>query len=403
MKTDNYGMVPGGMAFPDAARLILSMILLAMASLAVITAPTHLIWMVAIGATELGHMLAIICLGVIPIVWTNSWVGKGATGICLAAAILASTPVLRAIRFNRDLPARLRTAFGEAMPSQSVPLRFGDLYKGVSPQEVSAETFVYSTIDGDDLSLDFYGAQSSGSAPLVVVVHGGSWQSGDNRDFISMNRYLAGRGFAVADIIYRLAPQSKFPAAVEDTCAAIAFLRSRADKLKIDSNRIVLLGRSAGGQIALTVAYSANDPGIRGVISLYAPTDLYYSWENPGSPLILDTKSILRGYLGGSPTEIPANYDQASPIRLVTPGSPPTLLLHGGRDELVSFQQSARLAKRLQEVGVPHLNLLLPWATHAYDYILRGPGGQISTYAIEYFLEAVMRNKNSTALPTNNL
>jgi hypothetical protein len=56
-------------------------------------------------------MLTIICLGVIPIVWTNSWVGKGATGICLAAAILASTPVLRAIRFNRDLPAQLPHRF----------------------------------------------------------------------------------------------------------------------------------------------------------------------------------------------------------------------------------------------------------------------------------------------------
>jgi acetyl esterase/lipase len=146
------------------------------------------------------------------------------------------------------------------------------------------------------------------------------------------------------------------------------------------------------------VAYSANDPGIRGVISFYAPTDLYYSWQNPGNLLVLDTKSVLRDYLGGSPTETPANYNQASPIRLVTPGTPPTLLLLGGRHELISFQQSARLAKRLEEVGIPHLNLLLPWATHGFDYILRGPGGQISTYAVEYFLEAVTRKKKSTAL-----
>src|SRR5262249_11884419 len=131
--------------------------------------------------------------------------------------------------------------------------------------------------------------------------------------------------------------------------------------------------------------------GIRGVISFYAPTDLYYSWDNPGNPLVLDTKTILTDYLGGSPTGAPANYNDASPTRLATPGSPPTLLLHGGRDELVSFYQSARLAKRLDEIGVPHFNLLLPWATHGFDYILRGPGGQISTYAIEYFLEAVTR------------
>ena len=380
----------------DAARLILSMILLVTASLALVTAPTHFLWMVAVGVTELGQMLAIICLGAIPIVWTESWKGKGAAGMCLIAAILALTPVLRAIPLNRELPAQLRIAFGEATPSHSAPLRFGDLYRGVSPPEVSVETLVYSTTEGQDLSLDFYPAQSPVLAPLVVVIHAGSWQSGDNKDFISMNRYLAGRGFAVADIIYRLAPQSKFPAAADDTRAAIAFLRSQADKLKLDPNRIVLLGRSAGGQIALTVAYSANDPGIRGVISFYAPTDLYYSWENPGNPLVIDSKSVLRDYLGGSPSEAPANYTLASPIRLVRPGIPPTLLLHGGRDELVSSKQSTRLAKRLEEVGIPHLNLLLPWATHGFDYILRGPGGQISTYAIEYFLEVVTRKKNST-------
>jgi acetyl esterase/lipase len=375
----------------DLARFIFSVILLTTAALAVLPAPTHLLWMVAIGVTELGHMFALICLGAIPIVWSDSWIAKTAVGICLAAAILASTPVLRAIRSEQKLAAELRTAFGNNKLSRSAPLHYGDLYKGVSPPQVAAATLVYSRVDGEDLSLDFYRAQSADTAPLVVVIHGGSWQSGNNRDFIPMNRYLAGRGFAVADIIYRLAPRSKFPAARDDTRAAIAFLRSQADKLKIDPNRIVLLGRSAGGQIALTVAYATDDPGIRGVISLYAPTDLYYSWDNPGNPLVLDTESILTGYLGGSPAEVPSSYNDGSPIRLVKPGSPPTLLLHGGRDELVSFHQSSRLAKRLDELGVRHVNVLLPWATHAFDYILRGPGGQISTYAIEYFLEAVTR------------
>src|SRR5437868_10349596 len=82
----------------------------------------------------------------------------------------------------------------------------------------------------------------------------------------------------------------------------------------------------------------------------------------------------------------PSNYTAASPTRLVTSSSPPTLLIHGGRDELVSVYQSERLAQRLREAGVRHFNLALPWATHGFDYILRGPGGQISNYAIEYFL-----------------
>jgi acetyl esterase/lipase len=356
-----------------------------------VTAPTHLLWMVAVGVTELGHMFALICLVAAPLLWSNSWAGKGAAGMCVLAAMLAATPVLRAIRFAGGVPEELRTAFGIATPSRSAPLNYADLYKGLSPPELSPRTLIYTTAEDQQLALDFYRLESERAAPLVIVIHAGSWQSGDNRDFVSMDRYLAGRGYAVADILYRLAPRWKFPAAADDARAAISFLRGQADELKIDPNRIVLLGRSAGGEIALAVAYSANDPGIRGVISFYAPTDLYYSWENPGNPWVLDTDSVLTDYLGGSPTEFPSNYNLASPIRLVTPHSPPTLLLHGGRDELVSYRQSERLAKQLKEIGVAHSNLLLPWATHGFDYILRGPGGQISTYAIEYFLETVTR------------
>ena len=92
----------------DAVRLLLSILLLATASLAVVTAPTHFLWMVAVGVTELGQMFALICLGIIPIIWSDSWAGKGAAGMCVAAAVLASTPVLRAIRVDHDLPAELR-------------------------------------------------------------------------------------------------------------------------------------------------------------------------------------------------------------------------------------------------------------------------------------------------------
>lgn len=356
------------------------------ASLAVFPAPTHFFWMVAVGVTEWGHALALICLGAAVPLWSNTWSGRVAVGLCVTAAVVALTPVFRASRVARDLPRQLREAFGDAVPARPSPLLYADLFRGISPPEVQAESLVYSKIQDTELSLDFYRAQITSPAPLVVVIHGGSWQSGDNKDFIPMNRYLAGRGFAVADIIYRLAPRWKFPAASDDVLAAIAFLRNQADSLKIDPNRIVLLGRSAGGQIALNVAYSAKDPGIRGVISFYAPADLYWSWEHPGNPLVIDTKSVLTDYLGGNPSQASSSYDAGSPIRFVNASTPPTLLLHGGRDELVSSYQSVRLVKRLAEAGVPHLNVELPWATHGFDYIFRGPGGQISTYAVEYFL-----------------
>ena len=202
------------------------------------------------------------------------------------------------------------------------------------------EVLVYSNTEGTNLSLDFYRPQSQRPAPLLVMIHGGSWVSGDNKDFIALDQYLAGRGFAVADVLYRLAPKSRYPAASDDVREAIGYLQHHAESLRIDPRYIVLIGRSAGGQIALNVAYSANDPAIRGVVSFYGPADLTWSWENPGNPLVIDTRGRLTDFLGGSPSEAASNYDSASPVRFVTPRVPPTLLLHGGRDELVALHHS---------------------------------------------------------------
>ena len=91
-------------------------------------------------------------------------------------------------------------------------------------------------------------------APLVIVVHGGSWESGDNKQLPELNSYLAHKGFNVAAITYRLAPQYKSPAPSEDVHDAIQYFIQHAARYKIDTNNIVLLGRSAGGQIVLSAA-----------------------------------------------------------------------------------------------------------------------------------------------------
>jgi acetyl esterase/lipase len=254
---------------------------------------------------------------------------------------------------------------------------------------VEPKTIVYRKIDGADLSLDFYPAKNAEDAPLVVMIHGGSWSSGGNKDFVPMDQYLAGRGYAVADVLYRLAPRAPFPAASDDVRAAIFFLRERALELHFDATRIVLLGRSAGGQIALHAAYASNEPSIRGIIAFYAPTDLFYGWDHPSNPRVIDTKQKLTDYLGGSPLDVAARYSAASPARQVTAASPPVLLFHGGRDELVGSYHSLVMAHRLNELGVRNLNVVLPWATHGFDYFLNGPGGQISRYAIDVFLDSV--------------
>ena len=169
------------------------------------------------------------------------------------------------------------------------------------------------------------------------------------------------------------------------------YLREHAAGLRIDPRQFVLLGHSAGGQIAEAVAYGAHDPTIRGCIAFYSPADMHYAYEFARADDILNSLRLVRQYLGGTPTEVKSNYDSASGILLAEKDSPPTLLIHGFRDELVWFRQSVRLDARLTALGTPHYFVRLPWATHAFDFNIHGPGGQISTYAVETFLAAVTR------------
>ena len=222
-------------------------------------------------------------------------------------------------------------------------------------------------------------------APLVVVVHGGSWASGDETQLPDVNGWLAARGYVVVAITYRLAPAHPFPAALDDVIAAVAWARTLPG---VDATRTVLFGRSAGGHLALLAA--TRIPDLKGVVAYYAPNDMVWSWNHPANPWVVNTPKTLGDFLGGTLDEKPDVYRAASPLDFAE-RLPPTLLLHGTRDELVFAEQSHRLDKRLTEAGVPHVLLELPWATHGFDGSLWGPGGQVSTWAVDRFLGAVTR------------
>lgn len=114
-----------------------------------------------------------------------------------------------------------------------------------------------------------------------------------------------------------------------------------------------------------------------------------YIYDHPSNPRVLDSIAVLEAYLGGNPAQASATYEAASPIRFASVDTVPTLLVHGGRDELVFPVQSERLAVRLAQARRPHYFLRLPWATHGCDVHFNGPCGQISTYVVERFLAAV--------------
>jgi acetyl esterase/lipase len=116
-----------------------------------------------------------------------------------------------------------------------------------------------------------------------------------------------------------------------------------------------------------------------------------FAWTWGREDDALNSPRLIRRFLGGTPETAGPAYDSSSAILLAGPGSPPTLLIHGTIDTLVWQRQSVRLAAKLSEAGVPNLLVSMPWATHALEFNLSGPSGQLTTYSVGRFLQAVCR------------
>lgn len=375
-------------------RFITIICLLLLSLLAVFPAPITFLWYVSLAVQEYPWVFALV---VLILLLTGGYKGKfGMVNsiACALALVLFISPVIRAYRVARGLNKGLEAAFialdspRPAPPFTANPFQWWQLFN-LSSAKIASRTITYGTAGGAPLTLDLYPAQRPGLRPCVVVIHGGSWLGGDSRQLASLNSRLAGDGYVVASVNYRLAPRFKSPAALDDVDSALNWLHVHAAELSIDSNAFVLLGRSAGAQIALVSAYAHPTPGLRGVIDFYGPADMVWGYQNPANPLVYNSRKVMADYLGGSYEAMPQNYHQSSPIEYVSTNSVPTLIIHGEQDVIVAYQHSRKLSRKLGDSGIRHYILTLPWATHGFDYTLNGPGGQLSTFAVERFLQEV--------------
>lgn len=188
-------------------------------------------------------------------------------------------------------------------------------------------------------------AKDKGPYPVVMLVHGGAWNRGDKKAMNKVAKALAEKGYAAFAVNYRLAPQFRYPAQLEDMQQALRWLKQNAGKHGLDSNRVAVWGYSAGGHLAALVGVqpiTTDLPTLRAIIAGGTPADLRSS----------DAPSV-REFLGGNRTEKAETYKDASPITHVQAGLPAFFLYHGARDELVEPAQSERFAAALKEEGVP--------------------------------------------------
>ena len=219
---------------------------------------------------------------------------------------------------------------------------------------------VYHRVGDTELSLDAYLQKEGESRPAVIVVHGGGWTSGSRIARVGqLLETLTVAGFSWFSIDYRLAPEHPFPAPLDDLRAALEFVRAHAEELRIDPDRIAILGEDTGAQLALLLA-AERPAGLQAVVSLGGIFDLgaLDPDDGPGRR--------VEAFLGLDPASAAgrARIAEASPRSNVVRGMPPVMLVHGGADSNVPPSQARAYREALSQAGIESRILEVPEAIH---------------------------------------
>ena len=221
-----------------------------------------------------------------------------------------------------------------------------------SPFGANRLNLEYGEAGGEKLLLDTHVPDGEGKFPVAIIVHGGGWSGGDKEtDIVPLFAPVA-TNFTWFTINYRLAPANRWPACFDDVQTAIRWVKQHAAEFKGDSNRIALLGYSAGGQLAALAAMSAKkDARVQAVVGFAPPTDLVADAHRRGG---LDKWSSMTNLLGrdrldGRTLNL---LGKISPINHVRPGLPPFLLIQGDTDKTVAYDLTLAFQARLKAAGV---------------------------------------------------
>lgn len=214
------------------------------------------------------------------------------------------------------------------------------------------------------------------AAPAVIVVHGGGWEAGDRRTYISpLLTLLESSPYAWFSVDYRLAPQHPYPAAVEDVQAAVAWVREHARELGVDPARLFLVGESSGGHLVSLVGAldraSPRNARLAGVVSFYGIHD-FESWIVSNGSLRRNAALFLAVSTFG-PETLP-RIREASPVNHIHARMPPYLLIHGQNDPGVPLAQSEEMCRRMTAGGASCELFVLPGAGHGMENWERQPG-----------------------------
>lgn len=268
-------------------------------------------------------------------------------------------------------------------------------------QKPRKTTYTYKTVDQCAIKADVYAPPGDQARPVVLHIHGGALivgsREGIDRKLLDL---LLDAGYVVVSIDYRLAPETKLPAILEDVEDACKWVREKGPKLfHADPDRLGVMGGSAGGYLTLSTGFRV-EPKPKALVAFWGYGDVVGDWYSKPDPFYVKQPAVPReeAYqaVGGSvlsetigktprsrfylycrqnglwpkevtghdPAKEPKVFDAFCPIRNVTSKYPPTLMIHGTKDTDVPYELSADMAKELKSKGVEHELMTIDGAGH---------------------------------------
>ena len=241
--------------------------------------------------------------------------------------------------------------------------------------------------DGDSLTGDLYSPEGSGNYPAIVALHGGGWKLGSSQSYQYWGPYLGGAGDTPSSPSTTASSQgakNRYPASVHDARAAVQFLKSRSEELRVDPDRIGLMGDSAGAHLSAITALAGDTPlfadaysddpyagvstSVKTVVGIYGVYDMLAQWEHDQVSRPLD--QITQSLLGKSPMESKWLFYEASPTSYTTVDNNHTafLIVWGDEDDIVDrHSQSEAFVNSLKQAGFFTRSVIVPGAPPLLD------------------------------------
>jgi PelA/Pel-15E family pectate lyase len=278
---------------------------------------------------------------------------------------------------------KMRAQYPQAAPATAQP----------SPSVREWPNVVYTAHGYRYLALDLFVPvdTSRGPRPVVLIIHGGGWRSGNRTMEIPMARTLAANGYAAAVVEYRLSKEAQYPAGVYDLKAAVRWMRAHAAEYGIDPGRIVVMGASAGGTLAALLGTTGDnklfegrgtDAGVssavQAIVDIDGVVDFTDSSES-GKDTDPAKPSAGKYWFGAAYQDRPELWKQASPLNWVSTRTPPTIFVnssldrfHAGRDSMVVKLKTFGVYCEVHPIpGTPHpFWLMRPWFDDTVRYVV---------------------------------